>query len=62
MINFHRSHYQDIQNHMKRIKNSRLTFVFILVATIGASLFLGNNHNLAMSSTKFRDEHWKYYK
>ena len=49
MRKFKRSHDQDIQNYMKRIMNTKLTLVFILVATIGTSLFLGNNHNLAMA-------------
>ena len=45
----------DIQNHMKHIKNSRLPFVFLLgAAAIGASFFLGNNHNLSDSSNIFR--------
>jgi len=49
MRKFKRSHDQNIQNYMKRIMNTKLTLVFILVATIGTSLFLSNNHNLAMA-------------
>ena len=48
MRKFKRSHDQDIQNHMKHIMNSKLPFVFLLVAAIGASFFLGNNHNLVI--------------
>ena len=40
-----------IQNHMKRIINSKSPFVFLLAAVIGASFFLGNNHNLAIAQT-----------
>jgi hypothetical protein len=49
MRKFKRSHDQDIQNHMRHIKNSRLPFVFLLVTTIGASFFLGNNLNLVIA-------------
>ena len=62
MKKFKRSHEQDIQNHMKRIMNLKSPFIFLLVAAIGASFFLGNNHNLVIHSTKFGDKHWKCYK
>jgi hypothetical protein len=48
MRKFKRSHDQDIQNHMRHIKYSKLPFVFLLVATIGASFF-GNNLNLVIA-------------
>ena len=62
MRKFKSSHDHNIQNHMKSVMNSKLPFVFLLVAAIGASFFLGNNHNLVIDSTKFSDEHWKCYK
>lgn len=49
MRKFKRSHDQDIQNNMRHIKNSRLPLVFLLVTTIGASFFLGNNLNLVIA-------------
>ena len=49
MRKFKRSHDQDTQNHMRYIKNSKLPFVFLLVATIGALFFLGNNFNLVIA-------------
>ena len=45
------SHEQDIQNHMKRIVNSKSPIVFLLAAVIGASFFLSNNHNVAIAQT-----------
>ena len=45
------SHEQVIQNHMKRIMNSKSTIVFLLAATIGASSFMGNNYNAAIAQT-----------
>ena len=49
MRKFKRSHDHNIQNHMKSVMNSKLPFVFLLVAAIGASFFLGNNHNLVIA-------------
>src|SRR5687768_10477536 len=37
-----RSYNQDNQNQMKHIMNSKLPFIFLIVAAIGASFFLGN--------------------
>ncbi|MDN5866947.1 MAG: hypothetical protein L0H55_06050 [Candidatus Nitrosocosmicus sp.] len=34
---------------MIHITNSKLPFVFLIVAAVGASFFLGNNHNLAIA-------------
>jgi hypothetical protein len=34
---------------MRHIMNSKLPLVFLLVAAIGASFFLGNNHNLVIA-------------
>ena len=49
MRKFKSSHANNIQNHMKSVMNSKLPFVFLLVAAIGASFFLGNNHNLVIT-------------
>jgi hypothetical protein len=50
MRKFKRSHV-DIQNHMTRIINSKSPIVFLLAAAIGASFFLGNDHNVAIAQT-----------
>jgi hypothetical protein len=49
MRKFKSSQDQNIQNHMKSVMNSKLPFVFLLVVAIGASFFLGNNHNLVIA-------------
>jgi hypothetical protein len=49
MRKFKSSNDHNIQNHMKSVMNSKLPFVFLLVAAIGASFFLGNNHNLVIA-------------
>ena len=51
MRKYKRSHEQDIQNHMKRIINSKSTIVFLLAVALGASSFLGNNYNVAIAQT-----------
>ena len=51
MRKYRGSHEQVIQNHMKRIMNSKSTIVFLLAVALGASSFLGNNYNAAIAQT-----------
>ncbi len=49
MKKFKRSYNQDNQNQMKHIMNSKSPPIFLMVVAIGASFFLGSNHNGAIA-------------